>query len=427
MACSAPDGQIVKVDLLEQDIVCFHLASVSAVTWFSGDSLKTEAFLRKRVARIVELNPWLTGRLVTSKNEKNDLFSRFFTRRLRMQLLYDPNNGAAVDCFSVCDDPSIDEEIPYQQNHVCFAPYTVPNGKETVDVLPSPSLYRVTLVRISETRFAVIDSISHMIADGHTFYKLHGMLSTSNQPAALVVERCKFYKQLKDRAISGDDEKKLSHCILPIVWNLIFGSACVTIQAVSHGWIERERKNASDENPGASVSLSTNDLLMSFICNNGQPDLAFMSINMRGRVPDITPDHAGNYSPVILFQQNDYRSPTLFRRAVSAAPIQRVFHDQPLPGAIIWNRLWPRLCRLTLVTNWVSLYEDISMPGSNLTRHQPLLGRPPQKSRSCKGGPFQCMFDVAIIYRPRKNSIAVMYIGSHASMTAEKLKRLGEL
>jgi len=273
-------------------------SGVSAATWFSGDAALAEIHLRARVARIVELNPWLTGRLVLRKGEPRC----FVTRPRRVTLLYDPS-GAAADCFGVCDDPFVDEAMPYMDNHAAFTTYIVPSGQETVGDSPSPPLYRVTLVRVSSNAFAVIDSVSHMIADAHTFYKLHGMLSEASEPAALTVERCVSVSS-EALALTGAE----SFCVLnshplTVARNVMCGGACsATIQPVCAHWIEREREKASRT---GGVRVSTNDLLMSWLCSNAQPDLATMMVNLRGRVPSLTDAHAGNYMSMIPFRPGE--------------------------------------------------------------------------------------------------------------------------
>jgi len=120
----------------------------------------------------------------------------------------------------------------------------------------------------------------------------------------------------------------------------------------------------------------------------------------------------------------DYASPALFRRAVSATPLRRVFHDRPLPGSFTWSRKGvPRLCSLGCATSWVALYEDIVLPGCESIRHQPVIGGLSLTSRSSLGGPFKLPFNNMILFRPRKDCVAVLYLGPH--LTSAMLAELG--
>ena len=410
----------VSVDLL--DIECTgmfpHYHGVSSATWFQGDADAAEVHLRKRVALIVQLNPWLKGRIV-SKRPHCFSFSR---RRRRMQLVYDRHADCETDTtpFKVFNDASIAESVPYEASYQHFARFIVPSGRATVDVCPSPPLYSVALIRISEREFCVVDSISHMLADAHTFYALHAMLGDTSQPAALVVERCTSFTADACRFTGDKRFCVLDSYGLTICQNMMAGAVhAIILQDVSATWIEGERERASILDPSAE-RVSTNDLLMSWICTHSQPDVATMMVNMRSRLSALTNMHAGNYVSMIPFLPADYATPSLFRHAVKSTVLRRFYYDRPLP------RFGRRslLPTLACVTSWASLYEEIAMPGSQLIRHQPVLGGLAQYSRFRQLG-FRLPLDSFVIFRPREGFISLLHVGSHLGMTSDRLAALG--
>ena len=62
-------------------------------------------------------------------------------------------------------------------------------GKDCVN--KSEPLFRVVIGEINNNpnRFFLLFSLSHVLGDGHTFYKLYSMLSTECEPQPLEAER----------------------------------------------------------------------------------------------------------------------------------------------------------------------------------------------------------------------------------------------
>jgi hypothetical protein len=48
--------------------------AVSAITFFDGDVNQVVPFLRTRISKIIELSPWLQGRLIKKYNSIYDYF-----------------------------------------------------------------------------------------------------------------------------------------------------------------------------------------------------------------------------------------------------------------------------------------------------------------------------------------------------------------
>ena len=50
-------------------------------------------------------------------------------------------------------------------------------------------LFKVNIIKIGNNKFAIMVSISHILADGYTFYTIYNMLSMDSEPRALEAER----------------------------------------------------------------------------------------------------------------------------------------------------------------------------------------------------------------------------------------------
>ena len=185
-----PSGwRSVELSEPESSMVMTLVPSISSVTFYEGPAEAAERHLRKRVGEIVALNPWLLGRLVRRGAS-------------RVHLFFDPAGRSTNAVFSTATSSlALSPTLPYESLVSAFQPYCVPAGKACIDAPEgqAPLLLRVTLVREAEAtrdslqqeRFAVCVSLCHVVADGHTFYALYGMLSSGagGSPAPLIVDR----------------------------------------------------------------------------------------------------------------------------------------------------------------------------------------------------------------------------------------------
>mgnify|MGYP000549848378 CR=1 FL=1 len=145
---------------------------ISTLTWFAGNHEAAAVVLRQKVSDLLVANPWLAGRFErhfcnckvvlvhpqsTSKNSK-DVTKKHFRHVA-------PKKG-------LCRKTPMENLAKY-----CNKFYAT----------QSKCLWKVTVIPCWEKpneHFAVIHSMSHVIADGFTYYRIHNMLVCSDSEKA---------------------------------------------------------------------------------------------------------------------------------------------------------------------------------------------------------------------------------------------------
>ena len=133
--------------------------TVSAVTFFTG-APPTE-YLHARVAAVVQANPWLAGRLVRSR-----------WGRLRVQ-----HPGTEMELgtgLEVADVEGLKPDTPYDDMQERLLGFAVKRGALCINV--DEPLFRVVLLRTGTEGFGLLVSLSHLLGDAYTLYRLQAML-----------------------------------------------------------------------------------------------------------------------------------------------------------------------------------------------------------------------------------------------------------
>lgn len=307
---ASPGERCVVLTAFESAPIVSMFPAISTVTIFQGDPDAAEAHLRARVADVVSANPWLEGRLSRGGPEK------------RVYLLFSEFGGTLNPLtFAVAHENAdlCDHGLGYMALTERLTPYLVPKSGDCIDAPQPVPLFRVTLIREKSStapsehsgRFAVCVSLCHAFADGHTFYNLHGMLSTSALAVPLSVERLVSFEQDCDAVLGGNDSLAWMGspgAILKVLWNLAFAPRPqVLLRTVTAPWIESQKAAAASlQDFGGPVAfVSTNDVLTSWLWRQAGTDVGFMAVNLRGRIPALTQNHAGNYEALVAYQVRD--------------------------------------------------------------------------------------------------------------------------
>jgi len=371
------------------------LPSVDTLTFFKGEP--PTQFLRERVTRILVENPWLAGSLqhgprgieiVAPSSISSNHLSQHFYESLPA---YDLHAGIPL------------EEM---QRHVAPHKVKAPGVPE-----PGEPLFKVVLLRNGSTdsSFAMFVSLHHLLGDGHTYYRIYGMLGmngTAVEP--LNAHRAAGYNEASVSALFGAEKingslscsyltgavlravllPKLAACLFPAT------RTCYRIVKVNHDWVAQQKLGAA----AADVPhLTTNDILVSEIfrlsgCSSGN-----MAVNLRGRMNDVYLDssHAGNYVQTLHYFPDEFATPAGIRR-----PLCNKMRTSRPEYLSIAARLWPNE---SVVTNWASLYQDAALPGCKQIMHMPLLTLP----AAVLSNPVN-----ACIFRMTNDQLAVMLFGT---------------
>ena len=288
-----------------------HLPPVTTVTLYEGAA--PVEYLRHRLAMILETNPWLTSRLVKKQTadgvvaltyamslDPESVVDRHFLVHapgevgLSLGMPYENLVHSLLPVQCARSKPAIDEDEPL------FKVTVIPiAAEETDDSQAAPLLRAMTL-----PAFALVVSMNHTLGDGHTYYRLYGMLSADAGVEALDPVRVEKFEEAK-AGIIGEKENAMFTSAglgLGILGTYIAARVIrrepqnVCIHSVDPAWVAQEKANAKQENRVPFVS--TNDALTSWFFREMKSDMNIMVANFRGRKPsilDLDEQHAGNY------------------------------------------------------------------------------------------------------------------------------------
>jgi hypothetical protein len=369
--------------LYEEQQRLIKFPPASSITFYRG-ALPTE-YLAGRIKVILILNPFLTSRL-----RKMSLFSK------EVVATYDsnPDEWCLADYFHVVRDQFISHDMPYQElmNRVGDK-YQTKVGTKCVNQ-DEEVLFKITLIQMEGDSYAVVASLNHSLGDGHTFYKLWGMLSTAATPYSLDPVRKQDFQAEVETLLDPQFMALLKHpfVVIGFLYNRFLHSplrphVCV----VNKDWVEKVKATfqqqlhdstaPTDSNSSSAQFLSTNDILTSWFAQFSHCTNMGMIVNFRNRLAGYTDVMAGNYARSAILCAADASRPELIRQGLLGSPprlrgqssaTQQVAHARDL---------------LTLnfagVTNWASFYAEVCLPGGHAALHLPVISMAHIGSRSC--------------------------------------------
>ncbi|KAI8616005.1 hypothetical protein BC830DRAFT_1168146 [Chytriomyces sp. MP71] len=321
--------------------------------------------LRERVSEIVRLNPVLAGHFVRT------------LRGIAVQVPKDFSLVRAEDHFVVQDTDITNDTRPLGP----ALPLLVECNR--IAIRKKTSLFKVAvLVNRALNQFCLVMAVSHLLADGATFYTLLSMLDKNSEPRALT------FNLSTDNAnnLEGNAAKvipslnymyfrviphfthPIRSTIAGIAARLIALPSFVHTDAwrwqhyeIPSSWIQSQKAAAMATKPDPNAFVSTNDCLVSWFLSTTRVAFAGMYLNLRGRVPELTPDHAGNYMRALVFQRGDFETPWLVRGAVAGGSGGAVMCATLREGRRFRA---PKVGdKLGVVSNVCGLFRKVELPG----------------------------------------------------------------
>lgn len=372
----------------ERGLFLMAVPSITTITFFKGPVRVSG--LRDIVSSVLAANPWLAGRLVRS------------SRWGPVTLLY--QDGTRSDNLTdkvFAEIPAgshdIHADMPYEllAGQVLSLP-VVKAGRLCIN--NDEPLFRVCLTSDSKAPgigFALLVSMSHVIADGNTYYQVLNMLSGKTvvalNPMRIDISR------LVGAATGGDTSSfaALVGSIVNSLWRMLFvtGYNKIHFRLVSGNKILAAKEQACLY--GEVPFVSTNDIITSSLGQMFKTDFVFMAINWRGRIDGCSMDLAGNYDSSLLINQQDCATPGLFRKAFA-----RACHAGSNNSSHIRVFLRFMLSKSMIITNWASFPEELSVEGCVKTLHLPVC--------------VPSMINACVIFKPRPGELAVLCIGDRS-------------
>lgn len=345
-----------------------YIPSVSSVSFYQG---KVDILaLRKRIAELISMNPWLHARLRKSNKHGKDTVAVYPTK-------FDPEMSNLSSIFRFVLDSSISQGLNYDALTKRLTKYLVKKGTECLNK-DDESLFRVTLVEIrKDEEYALVVSMSHILGDGQTFYHVYSMLDMHTKPKALITERkVDFIPQLN--AIHGqkavnDWLHSAAFLIGSLKTRLFSAPPKASVFMLDHKEVERIKKQyIRDKNNtvtgakeyGNVAFITTNDIFTSWFFKAVNSAFGAMVINCRGRLNGITGLHAGNYWSLLLYNASDFSKPSFIRESLPTMKSR----SNTVPSFLESVDF-----QVSMVTNWSSFYVDVGISkDSVLSMHLPI-------------------------------------------------------
>lgn len=366
------------------------LPSITTVTFYEGE-VDVE-ILRGMTFELIRANPWLAGQLRRDNatgivhlwipSALTDLTKHFIqTRR---------------------DDLKM--HMPLMDMRRLLQDLTVKPGIQCVDS-KDEGLFSVALVSCGMARqvSALVVSMSHVLGDGFTYYRLYGALDQRRtQVGGMMYEpnegpaRCR----LNPFRCADFPPRVMEALGPPAKWpssrKARMGSMLDALLRPRHRWqawyvdeqwLSEEKERFSDSNG----FVSSNDVLTSWFFNHGHFDYGIMSVNFRNRdLCGLDRTQAGNYKAGVAFWPEDFASPKGIRSSLQRPPYFRA-KRQDVPGVM---RSVLR-SRVAVATNWASVYQELTLQHCQQLLHLPVLGDVQ-------------VHGAMIIFRPQKKTLGLV-------------------
>ncbi len=377
----------VRLPLLPDEAgAILMLPSITTVTFYEG-KVDVE-ILRGMTFELIRANPWLAGQLCKDAtgivnlwvpSDLTDLTKHFIqTRR---------------------DD--LEMHMPLMDMRRLLQDLTVKPGIQCVNS-SDERLFSVALVSCG-ARLALVVSMSHVLGDGFTYYRLYGALDQRpTQVAGIMYEpnegparcrlnpfRCAAFPQSVTEALGPQS-------LWPSSRRARWGSMLDALLRPRHlwqawyvdeTWLRKEKEHVSRDFNGF---VSSNDVLTSWFFKNGHFDYGIMSVNFRNRLCGLDRTQAGNYKAGVAFWPEDFASPKGIRSSLKKPPYFRA-KRQDVPGVM---RSVLR-SRVAVATNWASVYQELTLQHCQQLLHLPVLGDVQ-------------VHGAMIIFRPQKKTLGLV-------------------
>ena len=381
------------------------LLAITTATFFKG-KVPTDD-LKRRIAEIVQANPWLACRLKKQVDPSDG------KRKPAMIYHAEPTPEAIVADhyweYSVADVQgdtkkklsNIDVGQAYEA--ICKA---VDSSGAMVNagsgcLGKNEPQFRVTVVpSVDGDRFAMLVSLSHVIADGYTYYEILNLLSLNVPMKVLEAVRKPGFTAALKKAVGTKE------CAFPAspgyICNAIGGMMFGSKPKIRAYFIDKDKVAAvkAKEAGGAVAFVSTNDVVTSAFGKLTRTNVLEMAIDMRGRLPAYSKVDAGNYEFALYYRPADFATPSLVRQAIAGKDGEYgrrcTGSSTKLPG--FWGA-WRK--RIAIITNWSSNHTGECVLGDSCKQelHLPLYTAPP--------------LDAGIVFKPTPSTLGLITFARH--------------
>lgn len=390
----------IKLELLPNErgpMICKSPAT-STVTFYRGSTAGAEQYLRKRVAAIVNANPWLASLLDKDPNSGE-------------MAAYYPSKVDSSIRFKRCENVQLSLSNASYHTMVTNLGDALCKTSEQSLKTETP-LWQVSLIpdkEEPEQGFALIVSCNHSLLDGHGFYKIYNMLSNDAEVESLSPVRKQELPSKILESMGGEPSLMTASppgFLLRFIGGMLRNALFPTTKSmgfyVDQTWIDQQKSVAQNDEGNGVQYVSTNDILVSSFFKSCEADCASMAINFRGKVDDCGECDVGNYEELITYMPADFATPFLVRKSVTGPTyVRAAIPHTKMPTN--WQHLG---AKYGVITNWATFVRPLEIDGTQEMLHLPLFDFPKSTPASVLGA--------MVIFKPdpSKKEVACLCGGS---------------
>ena len=419
------DGREI-LRLTKWELENLHLPPVTTITLYEGAA--PVEYLRQRLAMILGENPWLNSRIV-KRSTADGVVALAYPKTFEPESIVEQH-------FNVYEpgDVGISLNMPYEALVRRLSPVQCTRSKPATD--EDEPLFKVAVVPIEagETNdsqdaplqkaitlpgFALIVSMNYTLGDGHTYYKLYGMLSADTDVEALDPVRVAGFEEAKTEVIGEKESAMFTSAGLGLGIMASYLGTRVTrrrpqnvcVHNIDPVWVSQEKAKAMKH--GQVPFVSSNDALASWFFREMKSEMNIMVANFRGRQPsilDLNERHVGNYEANVPYFPGDVETPTLIRQSIRNADGGFRARRAGLPPTEIPKFFTLVGNKMAIITNWATFYRDVVLqdvtPDKQARPNKPKLHLPIMES----DGIITSIWNNAITFRPRAGELGILMI-----------------
>jgi len=362
------DEQSLQLIVPDHDAVTYtYSAEISTITLVSGWTEKSTQLVKAAVKEVYKQNPFLGASL-----KQNDEGKLICTANAHDELVVEIDGPADFTVSS-----GLGENINKLQTELepLFRKHTI--GDANAVMANDNPMFRVILMSLPENHMAYVIELSHVHADGATYYKVIDALNAAVNsrpipqltwtPASLDVmypetfseeERLFLiggwapgYVKMCEKYAEGTEGER-------VVTNKIISKTAV-------GNLKKQYAEAATNN--GLKFLSTNDFVTAGLMELSSDDgVGIMYANMRGRMPGVSSDFAGNYERPIWIPSKKAQDPCFIR-----GEVLNNFNWFGCDGnpSIMEHKSAVEACDVNCFTNWASLTAYLEPPQTSVICH----------------------------------------------------------
>mmetsp|Transcript_37058 Transcript_37058/g.47887 ORF Transcript_37058/g.47887 Transcript_37058/m.47887 type:complete len:262 (-) Transcript_37058:621-1406(-) len=229
----------------------------------------------------------------------------------------------------------------------------------------------LTLAESSPNEFALIFSMSHVIADGHTYYNILNMLKPGTEVRSLNAIRIMSFSERSKDAYGRKSLEWID--TLPASLLMMRSMMCNSTAKIYAYYLDDDKiakaKKEGIKNNSNVKYVTTNDILTSGFFNVCRTRIGVMGFDCRDKgLDDITSELAGNYVTSLVMDPEVFGTPASLREMYTPG-VPYITTKMPLPGCCCGNG------RTAMVTSWSAFATGlITLDGCEMVIHLPVSG-----------------------------------------------------